>query len=115
MALVVHPDGTLSDVALTNGRELELMYQWLSCRTVDVVRLTDQLDMWLDDEGLFSQSVNLPASLLARRFGCDWQNYYGSVLLCSHTEDGDSRNLTIDQKLAITTHLSDVADVMGGL
>lgn len=111
MALVVHPDGTIDDVELVAGQHLRQMYEWLDCRSVDVVSLTSHLDMWLDDEGAFTQSVNVPASLLARRFGYDWQNYYGPALLCTHT-NGESQNLSRDQKIVITTHLNDVAEMM---
>ena len=104
-SLVVHPTGSVEEVTLVQGMELELMYAWLGCGTVDVVTLTDQLDMWLDDEGMFRQPVNPLATQLAKQYGYGFQDYYGSALLCTHNADGESRDLTDDQLAAVRSHL----------
>lgn len=48
---------------------------------LDVVGLTDGLDMWIDDEGYGIADVNVQASRLAGRFGFTLQDYYGVVVL----------------------------------
>ena len=66
--------------------------------------------MWLDDEGVYTQAVNKPATLLARRFGYVYQPYFGPVVLCSADEEGNSIDLTRDQLLALLVRLGDIAE-----
>ena len=108
-AVVVHTDGTLVDMnLLPDSDHLALMREQLGCRLVDVVALTDRLDMWLDDEGMYTQPVNEVATALARRHGFVWQPYHGPVLLCSVDLDGASVDLDAGQLRALLTHLSDL-------
>lgn len=82
-ALVIHPDGEIVDVDLQPGADhLALMSEHLRCNSVDCVALTDRIDMWIDDEGLYTKPVNPAATALAGRYGFTWQNYHGPVLLC---------------------------------
>lgn len=112
IALVVHPDGEIIEVNLKPGGDhLALMREHLDCRLVDVVALTDRLDMWIDDESLYNHPVNLVATALARRHGFTWQPYHGPVLLCSVDEAGNSIDLTRDQFRAILAQLGDIASV----
>ena len=115
VALVIHPEGDVVEVNLKPGGDhLALMREHLGCRLVDVVALTDRLDMWIDDEGLYNHPVNVPATALARRFGFVWQPYHGPVLLCSVDREGNSIDLDVAQTRALLTRLLDVADAMGG-
>jgi Domain of unknown function (DUF3846) len=108
-ALVIHPDGNVVEVNLNAGADhLTLMREHLDCQLVDCVSLTQHLDMWIDDEGLFTQPVNPAASLLARRYGITWQDFHGPVLLCGVNADGDSIDLTDDQVRGVLTHLLDL-------
>lgn len=109
-ALVIHPDGRLVETDLARpGDHLALMRKHLDCRWVDCVALTDRIDMWLDDEGVFTKPLNAAATALARRYGLTWQGYHGPVLVCSATGEGDSVNLTRDQLAGLCTALRDVA------
>lgn len=108
LALVIHPDGSLVEINLNPGADhLALMREHLGCRLVDCVSLTNRIDMWIDDEGLFTQPLNGPATLLAHEFGLTWQPYHGPVLLCGVTAGGDSIDLDRDQIVATLTRLSD--------
>ncbi|MFD6356775.1 DUF3846 domain-containing protein [Nocardia tengchongensis] len=108
-ALVLHPDGTLYEVNLKPGRtHLELMREHLNCQRVDVVALTDKVDMWIDDEGEYNHPVNPLATRLARHHGFTWQPYHGPVLLCGVDNDGHSIDLDVDQMRALLTHLADL-------
>lgn len=71
------------------------MYDHLDCRSVDVVALTDELDMWLDDEGLDRHSINAPATLIAQIYGITHQPYFGPVLPCSHDDEGNSIDMPV--------------------
>jgi hypothetical protein len=111
-ALVVHPDGEIVEVNLNPDKDnhLPLMYEHLDCRAVDVVALTDRLDMWIGDESLYLQPVNPIATALARHYGFVWQDYHGPVLLCSSDSDGASVDLDLAQIQALLTRLSDIAE-----
>jgi hypothetical protein len=57
----------------------------IGCQRVDVVRLTDQLDMWIDDEGLYNSAINPLATRLAHHFQSDIpsayrQPYFGTTV-----------------------------------
>lgn len=108
-ALVIHPDGDVVEVTLKPGGDhLALMREQLRCSAVDCVALTDRLDMWIDDEGTYTQPVNPAATALARNHGFVWQHYHGPVLLCGVDDHGDSVNLTRGQLVGLLTHLMDV-------
>jgi hypothetical protein len=110
-AVVLHPDGEISELNLSpddTHQRLRQIYAAIRCSTVRVLPLTTRLDMWLDEEGPCTQQVNQPATLLARRFGRSGP-YYGPVVLCSVSEDGDAIDLTLDQFRSLLAHLNDIA------
>jgi len=108
-SIIVRPDGTVEDIPLTSGDSLSQMRHHIGCSFVDVVALTDKIDMWIDDDGIFTQKVNPAATLLARYYGFTYQPYYGPVILCSVTPEGDSVNLTADQVRGLLVTLLDAA------
>lgn len=112
-ALVIQTDGTVTAINLPDTNRLTAMYTVLRCQLVDVVALTDKLDMWLDDEGVYNHPVNPYATMLARRFGFVFQDYHGPVLLCGVTRDGDSINLTADQTKASLAQVADILSTIG--
>lgn len=54
----------------------------IGCRWFDVVRLTRELDMWVDDEGAIQADaqINLMATAIARAHGAIWQPLCGVVV-----------------------------------
>ena len=54
----------------------------IGCCWFDVVRLTDELDMWVADEGAIvaDAQVNLMATAIARAHGAIWQPFCGAVV-----------------------------------
>ena len=113
-ALVIHPDGRVTDVVLGKGADnhLAVMYREIGCQHVDVVALTTTIDMWLDDEGLYTQEHNPIATALAESYGFTSQPYFGPVLLCSH-RGATVVNLSRDQITAIRARLNDRYDPAG--
>ncbi|NLG22213.1 MAG: DUF3846 domain-containing protein [Actinomycetales bacterium] len=110
-ALLIAEDGEIAEVDLSATDTLRTMYQVIGCSSVDVVRLTTNLDMWIDDEGMITdRPVNVLATLLARHFGRTYQPYCGPALLGGMTDDGDTINLTDDQIRAVLTRLQDIVD-----
>jgi len=80
----------------------------LRCRYFDVVALTSRLDMWIDDEGLYTHPVNPIATALAQRHGFIWQPYHGPVLLTGGADaDGNTLPLTEDQARALLASVED--------
>jgi hypothetical protein len=111
VALRLGVDGEITEVEMPADADSHLatIRGAIGCQLVDVVALTQRLDMWLDDEGMYTQPVNPIATALARRHGFTWQPYFGAVVLCSVTADGDSIALTRDQLRAVLTSLLDIA------
>ncbi|MGK2237554.1 MAG: hypothetical protein ACI9JD_000097 [Rhodococcus sp. (in: high G+C Gram-positive bacteria)] len=75
----------------------------LDCRNFDVVRLAPGLDMWIDDEGLFTDNpeVNRVATRIARSYGLRWQPYVGTVVFASSDQEGETHSLSEDQVAAL--------------
>ncbi|MFF5265451.1 DUF3846 domain-containing protein [Actinomadura viridis] len=112
VALVLHPDGDIMELNLpTDIRDnLLTIRKAIGATLIDVVRLTEHLDMWIDDEGLYTQVMNPVATALAYRFGFVWQNYHGPVVLAGVDSVGSSIDLTRDQLLGLLAALSDIAE-----
>ncbi|MBB3040106.1 DUF3846 domain-containing protein [Hoyosella altamirensis] len=106
-ALLITTDGTAEVINLTEkGSKLAtLQHYCASGGNVDVVRLTSQLDMWVDDEGMYTSDINTTATRVAQRFGRCHQPYFGPVMLTGFTDNGDTTGLSIDQ----VRHLLDLA------
>lgn len=70
---------------------------------VDVVALSPQLDMWINDEGIVrGMAVNPIATQIARLCGRTTQPYYGPVVLTGGADqDGVTLPLSTDQAVAI--------------
>jgi len=112
-ALVIHPDGEIVEVNLNEGADhLALKREHLDCHLVDCVALTRRLDMWIDDEGIYTQPVNPVATALAVHHGFDFQPYHGPVLLCGVGPGGESVDLNTDQIRGLLIQLLDVAEVL---
>jgi hypothetical protein len=70
--LALTPQGRTFDVTATNQANARIMLrEAIGCARVDVVRFPDDLDMWVDDEGLFEErpQVNMFASAVAVMLG----------------------------------------------
>ncbi|MFE9007526.1 DUF3846 domain-containing protein [Streptomyces sp. NPDC007875] len=109
-ALLVTPEVDIVPIGLpaTPEEQLTVMYSLLRCHFVDVVRLTDQMDMWLDDGGAYTQPVNKLATVLAMRFGRTSQPYYGPVMLAGRDAKGDTVPLSRDKLTALLTSIEDL-------
>ena len=98
-ALVIATDGVMTDIELppTPVDQLAALYAVIDCDALDVVRLTEHLDMWVDDEGMIIDApvVNMAATILAHHFGRYSQLYFGTVVLTgAPNTNGDITPLT---------------------
>lgn len=64
-------DGSVQKVEIPKNAILTGLYAAIGCDAVDVVRWADQLDMWIDDEGLYNSPANPLATKLAHHFQPD--------------------------------------------
>lgn len=110
-ALLITPEADIVPVNLPADSESRLivMRSVIRCERVDVVALTTQLDMWMDDEALYSHPVNKLATVLAFRFGFTHQDYHGPVLLTGGADaEGETVPLNKDNVLALLTSLDEL-------
>lgn len=105
-ALVIRED-SIEEITLGED-SLTQMYRAIGCDRVDCVGLTDRIDMWIDDEGLYNFPPNPLATALARHFGFTFQAYHGPVVLCGVDSEGRSVDLGTAQIRALLTRLADI-------
>lgn len=106
-ARIVRCDGASEPLELPEGSArdgLEALYKAIGCTTVDVVRLVDAgsrrpgLDMWVDDDGLYTQPANWTATLLAGRLaGRDVRQTINGNVVLTGGADGHGRTLGLTE------------------
>lgn len=97
--LALTPDGELREV-VANPPELPVLkavYSAIGCSHVDVVRLPDDLDMWLDDDGQYVQEMNPYASVLGYVLAGTDQAFWGTVVFAG-VRGLDTVSLTLEQR-----------------
>lgn len=95
-------DPELWDVELRqeNGSTLSSLYHHLNCRTVDVIRLTDSIDLWVDDEAMLvsEPEVNHVLTNITIAFGHYFQPIHGAgVFLSGNDKTGATESLSPEQ------------------
>jgi hypothetical protein len=85
---------------------LTFCYKQIGCDTVDLVRLSHGIDMWVDDEGLYTQMPNRTATVLAREMDYPAQVLCGNVVLTRTNRMGDTVDLEPEDIDAIKFLLS---------
>lgn len=113
-ALVLRPDADAFEAAGitpdTSGRHLRSLYAALDVSLVDVIRLTDDIDAWVDDEGRVNGAAeNLLGTGLLRAFG--WHLAHddavrGAILFAGHDGQGGMASLTERQCEVLTDALA---------
>ena len=82
-AILINPfDQTIKETEYTG--DYKEIYDLVSCRTFDCVRLTPHEDMYIDDEGLLMDNQRYFRML---EIGA---NYAGKALLLSHDDEGET-------------------------
>lgn len=81
----------------------------------DVVGLSQNLDMWVNDEGVYLFPVNVVATGVARRFGFTHQPYFGPVVFTGGADqEGETLPLSDLMRRAVVAHALQVKG-MGSL
>jgi hypothetical protein len=121
--LVITPAGELRDHSVPAGESrlitasnvLQALYELIGCSSVDVVRLTPEIDMWVDDEGLVKAHpprINQVASYIATRFGFPFQLYAGTAVFSG---GADKAGYTLPLSAAARQALTDLVDELHGI
>lgn len=95
-AIRITVDGGWSAVDMPEGDTLHWLYGQIGCRYVDLVRLPDGLDMWIDDDGSFvddGQNVNILATALNLYMGNAHPALWGTMMITRHNGEGDTTGL----------------------
>ena len=121
--LVVTPVGEVRDHSvpargtrlITTSNVLQALHELIGCSSVDVVRLTPEIDMWVDDEGLLGAHlprINQLASYIATRLGFPFQLYAGTAVFSGGVDEaGYTRSLS----KAAWQELLDLIDELRGI
>ena len=105
--LRVNVDGTMEDVqipAAGNGSHVEGLNRVIGSRTFDVVGMPDGIDVFVDDEGLYTAVHNPVLSDMLSDLSGTRSLYYlhgAGVFLGSDAETGDTLTLTPTQRGSI--------------
>lgn len=102
--------GITTRIALDPGRTGPSIARAIGCDTFDVVGLEDGIDIYVDDEGPINGSpLNLALTIVAHRLGTP-AVLFGSGVLVSTDDEGDTISLTPAQQETVLTALRDKPD-----
>lgn len=107
---------TLSISGVVKGHEfpkdfLNFCYKEINCDIITKVRLTKTVDMWLDDNGMYTQILNYPARKLANIYGYPANVLFGNCVITgtTWTDDGpDAGDLTEEELYDVINKLNGV-------
>lgn len=101
--LRIDVDGMLSTVSIdgtTTHTRLMGMYQHIGCTTVDVIGLGG-IDVWVDDEGLYTQDPNPTLTGMLRLTRPFQTHLSGPGLFLRVNAEGDTLGLTPEQTATV--------------
>ncbi|PRH79037.1 hypothetical protein C6N75_11755 [Streptomyces solincola] len=111
-ALLLRPDSTFEVLDWpSSGSGLPTLYRAIECTAVDVVRITPELDMWLNDEGMIDGTpINRWATAVYAAHRPPHQWYHGNVVLTGGADShGNTIGLTDQQVIDLTADHLDIA------
>lgn len=94
LSLILNPDDTINPRVLTPA-ELTAKNQVLGAERIDVIRLDDGVDLWVDEDYLDRprDEFNAAATFLSHHYGFRPPSLRGPALLCAVNDDGTAANL----------------------
>lgn len=96
---------------------LAMLYELINCTAVDVVALSPEIDMWVDDEGALKPQlrINQLASYIATRFGFPFQLYIGTVVFSGGPDaQGDTTPLGKPARDSLMTLIDELRSIPWG-
>jgi hypothetical protein len=89
-SIQIHPTGTITTLTPAAESVGADMCRAIGCSTFDIVGLANNIDLFVDDEGLINGSpLNLPATILAHHLGTAVV-LFGTAIAASVTPDGET-------------------------
>lgn len=109
-AIRLDVDGTITELTFTPGDTLTTLQEGVG-GLVTCLDLSPEIDMWLDDEGVYTKEPNPYATAVARvYFGQRTQVFYGPAVFTGGVNDeGDTLPLSQGQRHTITRLVEEVA------
>lgn len=119
-ALLLTPNGDVVEINLPpdDRSGLIVMYAVLRCDAVDCIRVTSSIDMWVDDEYLYTrpEEPNFYATAFLTQFGQVTQVIHGPVLITGGAgRQGETLPLTWDKLHAVLAKLQDSVERLRGM
>ncbi|MEO7017039.1 MAG: DUF3846 domain-containing protein [Leifsonia sp.] len=98
-------DGTIAAVKIeetTFGQRMAGMKEHIGCAVFDVIRLPENIDVWVDDEGMYRSEVNSELTGIVRLHQPDWDTVFGrGLILGVNPATGDTVSLSLDQMASV--------------
>lgn len=101
--LVIDTEGTIVAVAIDDSTEdgrRQKMREYIGCAFYDVIGLPENIDVWVDDEGLYRQPLNPELSALVSLHR-PYAPVHGNALILGHDGNGETVSLTLDQMASV--------------
>jgi hypothetical protein len=98
MILVIGMDGSVAEHKMPVNF-LKFCYKEIDCSLITRVRLTADTDLWVDDEGMYTQDINPWITKIANVYGypADYLFGVGVITGTAWTDDGPEAG-NIDEK-----------------
>ncbi|MFJ8896787.1 DUF3846 domain-containing protein [Leifsonia sp. NPDC102414] len=98
-------DGTIVAVKIddtTSAQRVAGMKEHIGCALFDVIRLPENIDVWVDDEGLYRSEHNPELTGMVRLHQPDWDAVFGrGLVLGVNPSTGDTVSLSLDQMASV--------------
>lgn len=98
-------DGTIVAVKIddtTASLRMAGMKEHIGCALFDVIRLPDNIDVWVDDEGLYRSEHNPELTGMVRLHQPDWDAVAGrGLILGVDPATGETVSLSLDQMATV--------------
>lgn len=102
--------GQTREITIDTKDSVKAIAQAIGCDVFTVVGLQDDIDIYVDDEGLINRSpLNLALTVLAHRLGSP-SVLFGSGLIVSVDDDGETVSLSENQRETVLKALSSKPD-----
>lgn len=109
-SIQIHPADTITTLNLAADSIGSDICAAIGCSMFDVVGLQDDIDLFVDDEGLINGSpLNFPATVLAHLLGTPTV-IFGTAVAVSVTPEGETVGLTDEQLTRIRRALTQQPD-----
>lgn len=108
--LRVDVDGTITTVQVhdeSSSARVTGIQGAIGCRYFDVVRLSGDIDVWVDDEGTYTSVPNPALTVMARLAGRPVSPLFGAGVFLAATSAGETVSLSEDQRAKITAWWAD--------